>query len=147
MISTASIAKHPLHPMLIPLPVGLWIFSLICDIIMLATGDELWQAMAFYTMAGGIIGGLVAALPGLIDLVTMHQSPEKRIGIWHMSINLAVVVIYGIDFMWRRADPGHLGQFALSLVAVLLLAVSGWLGGEMVYVYGTAVDPACRHKI
>lgn len=147
MISTASIAKHPLHPMLIPLPIGLWVFSLACDIIMLATGEQIWQTMAIYTMAGGVIGALVAALPGFIDLVTMHQSIEKRIGIWHMSINLVIVAMYVINFMWRRADPGHLGQIALSLVAVLLLGVSGWLGGEMVYAYGTAVDPACRHKL
>lgn len=133
--------------MLIPLPIGLWIFSLICDVVVLTTGDELWRVMAQYTMAAGIIGALIAALPGFVDLFTLHESPEKKIGIWHMGTNLGIVIIYTIDFMWRQASPGQPGQFALSILAIILLTVSGWLGGEMVYVYGTAVDPACRHKL
>jgi uncharacterized membrane protein len=147
MVATASIAKHPLHPMLIPLPIGLWIFSLAADIIHLVTQDQIWWTIALYSMAGGIIGALIAALPGFVDLFTMHRSPEKKIGLWHMGINLLIVVIYVFDFLWRRSSPGSFGQMALSMVAILLLAVSGWLGGEMVYVHGTAVDPACRHKI
>ncbi|ACM19224.1 hypothetical protein Geob_0862 [Geotalea daltonii FRC-32] len=147
MIATANIAKHPLHPMLIPLAIGLWIFSLACDIIFFATGDVTWRTTSLYAIGGGVIGALIAALPGFVDLFTLHASPEKKLGIWHMAINLTIVIIYVIEFLWRRADPGNIGQFALSVMAVLLLAISGWLGGEMVYVYGTGVDPACRHKL
>ncbi|WP_243369951.1 DUF2231 domain-containing protein [Geotalea sp. SG265] len=147
MISTASVGKHPLHPMLIPLPMGLWIFSLACDIILFATGDDVWRTTSLYAMGGGVIGALIAALPGFVDLFTLHPSPEKRLGLWHMAINLTIVVIYVADFLWRRTGAGDVGPFILSVVAVLLLTVSGWLGGEMVYVYGTGVDPACRHKL
>lgn len=147
MISTANIAKHPLHPMLIPLAMGLWIFSLACDIIFFATGNETWWTTSLYAIGGGIIGALIAALPGFVDLFTLHASPEKKIGLWHMAINLTIVIIYVLDFLWRRASPEYVWQTAISAVAVLLLTVSGWLGGEMVYVYGTGVDPACRHKL
>ncbi len=64
MISKASVAKHTIHPMLVPLPIGLWIFSLVCDFIYKGVGDLLWHTMAYYSLAGGVIGGLLAALPG-----------------------------------------------------------------------------------
>jgi uncharacterized membrane protein len=140
MISTASVAKHPIHPMLVPLPIGLWIFSVVCDIVFRMQGDMIWNRMAFYTMAVGVIGALLAALPGFVDLFTMSNSPVKKIGIWHMSVNLTIVVLFALDFLWRRnADPAAMGPLVLSIVAILLLVVSGWLGGEMVYVHGVAV--------
>ena len=125
---------------MIPLPIGLWFFSLASDIIMRVTGDSAWSACAFYTMAAGIIGALLAALPGFVDLYTMKPSPVKRIGIWHMSINLLVVVIFIIDLLWRSDNMTSMGPFMLSILGVLLLIVSGWLGGEMVYAHGVAVD-------
>lgn len=148
MIATASIAKHPLHPMLIPLPIGMWIFSLASDVILLATAGTVWSTVAYYSMAGGVIGALVAALPGLVDLLTMNPSYVRRLGIWHMGINLLVVGLYVANLLWRRGgESGVAGPFILSLVAVLLLGISGWLGGELVYVHGVAVEPAGRQKL
>ena len=148
MIATASIAKHPLHPMLVALPIGMWFFSLVCDVAALATGDMAWSGMAYYAMAGGVISALLAALPGLVDLFTMNPSFVRRLGIWHMGINLLVVALYVVNLLWRRgSDPEAVGPFVLSLVAVLLLGVSGWLGGELVYVHGVAVEPVGRQKL
>jgi len=70
MRTPASIFKHPIHPMLIVFPIGLWIFSLACDLIRLAgaSGDA-WSTAAFFSMIGGLIGALCAAVPGFIDLL------------------------------------------------------------------------------
>ena len=76
MSTPASIAKHPLHPMLVVFPIGLWIFSLISDFAFLLTGHIAWNDVAFYTMTGGLIGALVAAAPGFID---MFPSPTRRL--------------------------------------------------------------------
>jgi uncharacterized membrane protein len=142
MMSTASVARHPIHPMLVPLPIGLWIFSFVCDIFALNTGGATWEIVASYTMGAGIVGALLAALPGFIDLFTLPFSRAKRIGILHMGINLSIVVLYIINFLWRgHAASAALGPLMLSLFAILLLAGSGWLGGEMVYVQGVAVEP------
>lgn len=66
MRTPASIAKHPIHPMLVTFPIGLWIFSLICDLIGLAVANHaIWHTVAFYTMVGGIIGALAARCPDL----------------------------------------------------------------------------------
>lgn len=142
MISKVSVAGHPVHPMLVPLPIGLWIFSLVCDFVFFAKGTAIWSTLALYTMVGGIIGALLAALPGLYDLYNMKHSEAKRIGLWHMSINLSLVTLYVLNFLWRRnAEGAPIGPFVLSFFAVLLLAVSGWLGGEMVYNRGVGVVP------
>jgi hypothetical protein len=66
MSTPASIAKHPLHPMLVVFPIGLWIFSLIADFIFLSGGDARWNDVAFYTIAGGLVGALVAAVAGTL---------------------------------------------------------------------------------
>lgn len=144
MRSIASFAGHPIHPMIIPLPIGLWIFSLACDIIAAVTGGPSWRSAALYSMGGGIIGALLAALPGFVDLFTLTPSPAKRIGIWHMGINLAIVILYVINFLLRRQAAPGVWPLVLSIVGVLLLTLSGWLGGEMVYVHGVSVEPVDR---
>lgn len=141
MSSPASVAKHPIHPMLVALPIGLLIFSLVSDVIYLSGwGAIIWKDVAFYTMAGGVAGALVAAIPGLIDLLNLSGRP-KTLGIWHMIINLIVVIMFAVN-LWLRLGPAPSAGLtvSLSVLGVVLLGVSGWLGGEMVYVHGVAVD-------
>jgi uncharacterized membrane protein len=142
MRTPANIAKHPIHPMLVPIPIGLWIFSLVCDLIHAGgSANPAWPTVALYTMGGGIVGALVAAIPGLIDLLSLPAEPRKT-AIIHMSINLTVVALYVINFWMRLSAPadGNVPLW-LSIIAIGLLVISGWLGGKMVYVYGIAVDP------
>ena len=143
MASPASVGKHPIHPMLIPFPIALWIFSLISDLIYgMGWGGIVWKETAFYTMAGGIVGALAAAIPGYLDYRTTTVPAIQKIGGWHMRINLFLVVLSSIN-LWLRtsSEPGAALPVILSVVGVAMLAVSGWLGGEMVYVHGAAVEP------
>lgn len=141
MRTPASIAKHPIHPMLVPAPIGLWVFSLICDLIyMFGWGGEAFKIVAFYCIVGGVVGALLAAVPGLVDLLSLPAGP-KRAAALHMSINLAIVGIYLINVGMRVANPEGLeAPVWLSVVAIALLGVSGWLGGKLVFEYGVAVD-------
>ena len=141
MRTPASIAKHPIHPMLVPIPIGLWVFSLVADLArLMGNTDPAWPTVAFYTIAGGIVGALLAALPGLIDLLSLPSGPRKT-ALAHMAINLTVVALYVVNFWMRWSDPTRLDvPFWLSLAAVGLLLVSGWLGGKMVYEHGIAVE-------
>ena len=141
MSSPASFKGHPLHPVIIPLPIGLWIFSLIGDLIFkFGYGGPVWNDVAFYSLAGGIVGALIAALPGLIDLVSLENPKTKSIAIWHMIINLLAVALYCVNF-WLRMHraPGNNLPIILSVAGVVLITISGWLGGELVYVRGVAV--------
>jgi len=142
MRTPASIAGHPLHAMLIVFPVGLLVFSLICDLISLASSDRAtWATVARYTMAGGFIGALVVAVPGLIDLRSIADAKVKKIAVMHMSLNLLAVVLYAINLWLRFHGSENTGTpLVLSIVSVLMLSVSGWLGAEMVHVHGVGVS-------
>jgi uncharacterized membrane protein len=141
MRTPASIAGHPIHPMLVTLPIGLFVFSFVCDLIyVFGSGNPTFAIVALYTMAGGIVGALAAAIFGFIDLMSLPPEPRKT-GLAHMTINLIVVVLYVINFWLRSGTPEAPGGYVwLSLIAIALLVVSGWLGGKMVYVYGVAVS-------
>lgn len=147
MRSKVNVEGHPIHPMLVTIPIGLWVFSLVCDLIFRSTHNLTWDTMAFYTMAGGVIGALLAALPGLFDLYHLPPSQAKRVGYWHMGINLALVTLYIINLLWRRSvEPLSLGPVFFSVLLVIGLLASGWLGGEIVYRYGVAVEPVDELK-
>jgi len=141
MSSTASFKGHPFHPILVPLPIGLWIFSLVSDLIYkFGFGGPIWNDVAFYTIGGGIVGALIAALPGFIELTDLQNPKTKSIAIWHMFINLLAVALYCVNF-WLRMHraPGDTLPIALSVGGIVLIIISGWLGGELVYVRGVAV--------
>jgi uncharacterized membrane protein len=142
MAARAKIRKHPVHPMIVPLPIGLWIFSFVSDVIYLISGNPLWDQIAFYTMAGGIAGALLAAIPGLIDLLSFKDPKLKQIGMFHMFLNVGAVILYSINLWLRYTGPaGEIFPFALSFFGIVAIGISGWLGGEMVYVYGVGVEP------
>lgn len=141
MASPASVAKHPLHPMLIVFPIGLWVFSLIADIVYRISGNGNWLFVAFYTMLSGLIGALVAAIPGFVDYLSLKNERIRTVATWHMVINLSLVFLYAIN-LWLRTSQGHdaLLPFVLSVLGNVLLVVSGWFGGELVYVHAVAVE-------
>jgi len=140
MKTPASIAGHPVHPMLVPMAIGLWIFSLVCDLIYAsATTSDTWRFVALYTLAGGIVGALLAAVPGFIDMLSL-PFPVKRTALIHMGINLTVVALYAVNLWLRLQEAAHSIVLWLSIIAIGLLVISGWLGGKMVYEYGVGVS-------
>ena len=159
MTTRVTIAKHPLHAMLVTLPIGMWVFSLACDIGFLATGDLRWETSAHFSLGGGIIGALLAAVPGFLDYLSLHAERERRVATFHLTLNLCIVVLQLLNF-WMRSQAASgvsRGAMALSIIAIAALIVSGWLGGELVHVLGvtqpgheshapsTAPDPLQRH--
>jgi uncharacterized membrane protein len=143
METRATVAEHPVHPMLIPFPIALWIFSLASDLIyFFGFGGPVWKDVALYTMTGGIIGGLAAAIPGYIDYRSLTDPVTVRIAQIHMVMNVGLVVLFTVNAVLRILNGNEaLLPVFLSLLGVAGLAVSGWLGGELVYVQGVAVQP------
>jgi uncharacterized membrane protein len=130
--------------MLVTIPIGLWVFSFICDVVVFfadaSAVELLWFMLAYYSMAAGVVAALLAAIPGLIDLVSLKSRSLRRLALTHMTINLVVVALYVLN-LWLRSQipPNLFVGMGLSLFAVGLLLVSGWLGGQMVHVHGVSV--------
>jgi len=148
MKDVARIGNHPIHPMLVSFPIGLWIFSLVTDILYRWSGNGTWALVAYYSMAGGIVGALLAAVPGFVDYLALKPSRVKDIALWHMFINVSAVILFSINLYLRTVTPDVTGPFILSIIGVLAILVSGWLGGQMVYVHGYGVDEKeiCGHE-
>jgi uncharacterized membrane protein len=144
MESKAKLLGHPIHQMLIVFPLGLLITALIFDVVRMVIGDVTFAAVAFWCIAAGIVGGLIAAVFGLIDWLNIPSGTRaKRIGMWHGIGNVVVVGLFAASWLLRRGDPALVPStlaFALALVAVGLGSVTGWLGGELVDRLGVGVD-------
>jgi uncharacterized membrane protein len=127
--------------MLVTIPIGLWLFSFICDLtFVLGSGVTLWFTLGFWTMIGGLVGALLAAIPGVIDMLSLDGAP-KKIALAHGAINLIVVVLYAVNLTMRINGSQVAGlPLALSGIAITLLLISGWLGGHMVYVHRVGVN-------
>ncbi len=148
MRSKFAIAGHPLHPALIALPVGLFIWTLVADIVFMASGkNHMWYDLAFWTGIAAMCSAIIAALPGFGDLFTMAWFTEARTNaLIHMTFNLATVALFFIAMLLSLTDgavtSGRItAVFILHLAGVGLLAFSGWLGGEMVYLHHLAMVP------
>ena len=144
--SLAGPYGHPFHPLLVTVPIGAWVASLVFDVIS-HTGDDpaVFAKGAWWLVAIGIVGALVAALFGLLDLFAIPTGTRAfATGLIHMGINLGVVALFAIGLALRHgrlddADGTLVGLVALTIVALVLLAVSGWLGGRLTYRYGVRV--------
>src|SRR5436305_15305354 len=143
MESKAKLLGHPIHPMLIVFPLGLLATAVAFDIIGLSTGDTSWFGISFWMIAAGIIGGLLAAVFGLIDWWAIPSGTRaKAIGLWHGLGNVVVVVLFAAGWVLRRPAPHEpaVVPLVLSLVGVGLALVTGWLGGEWVDRLRVGVD-------
>ena len=147
MASPASIGGHPIHPMIIPFPIALWVFSLVADVIYLWRGNPVWRNwIAFYALLAGIIAAVVAAVPGLIDWLSLKDKDVVKIANWHARLNVIALLVFAASFYLRTASGSNLlsGSYTipvmLSVLGVVLISISGWLGGEMVFKHGVAVS-------
>lgn len=135
---------HGVHPMLIVFPLGLLATAVIFDILYLVTERAGFQISAAYTIAAGVIGGLVAAVFGLMDWRAIPSGTRaKRVGAAHGLGNVVVVLLFGVSWLLRlSADNWEPSAAALilSFAGILLAGVTAWLGGELVERLGIGVS-------
>ena len=142
MPTPASIRRHPIHPILVGIPIGLWVFAVVADLVYLGCGGAAWKEVARYCIGGGIVGALLAAVPGLVDLTSISAGNVRKIALTHMTVNLIVVALFGLSLWLRTTDPLAGWPAAISGIGLLLLGFGGWLGGELVFVHGMGVEAA-----
>lgn len=139
---TAQIAKHPIHPMLIPVPIVCFIGALVTDIVYVCTAEMMWADFSSWLLLVGIIFGVLAAIAGLTDFIGNRLIRQQGPAWPHLIGNAVVLVLAFFNNMahtrdaWTSVMPTGL---ILSIVTVLILPVTGWLGWEMVYRRGAGV--------
>jgi uncharacterized membrane protein len=135
---------HPFHPILVTVPIGAWVSGLVFDV-----GSHIVPEPGFlargsvWLIAIGVVGALAAAMVGLLDLFAIPTGTKAfRTGLVHMSLNLLVTGAYVAGFFWRQAPadgPVPAGPLALSAISLVVLGISGFLGGKLAYHYGVRV--------
>jgi uncharacterized membrane protein len=148
MESRAKLFGHAIHPILIVYPLGLLSTAVIFDIIYLVTADTRWATVSFWMIAAGVVGGLLAAVFGLIDYLNIPNGTRaKRIGLLHGLTNFFVMVLFAVSLYLRSSlylsnglpeTPPTLA-LALSFIGVGAALLGGWLGGELVERLGVGV--------
>jgi uncharacterized membrane protein len=134
--STASIAGHPIHPMLITFPVAFFIATFVCDLVYWQTANAIWATAAIWLLGAGIVMAVLAAIAGLIDVVGDAQIRGLNDAWWHAGGNVVVVLIQLYNWYARYTEgtaavvPKGL---ILSLIVVCMLGFTGWKGWDMVY--------------
>lgn len=143
--STASIAGHPIHPLLVPLPIGFLVGALITDITYVMSTWWMWAYASSWLLGAGIATALLAALAGFTDFFGDRRIRALRRAWYHMIGNLTAVVLAIVNFIVHTRDGAAavipLGV-TLSAITVLLLLFNGWMGGELVFRHGVGVRDA-----
>jgi uncharacterized membrane protein len=148
MESRVKLFGHPIHPQLIVFPLGLLATAVIFDVLYLIARNPAFPTVSFYMIAAGIVGGLLAAIFGLIDWMALpNNTRAKSIGGWHGIGNVVIVVLFAISWLLRQ-DNANFAPDSLALIlsfaGVGLALITGWIGGELVYRLGVAVDPGAN---
>jgi len=129
--------------MLIVFPLGLLTVAAIFDVIYVCTDNGQWSNLSYWMIASGIIGGLIAAVFGIIDWVGIPEGTRaKYIGLIHGISNVIVVILFIISWLMRRSHQAVPGMTAMALgwIGILIALFGSWLGGELVYRLNVGVD-------
>ena len=147
MASKASIGGHPVHPILIPFPIALWSTSFATDVIYYFYRNDSLALISKYMLAAGCLGAVAAAVPGIVDWLSIKDGGVKRIANWHARLNVIALIVFAISLYLRTRMGAHWVNFHIripflvSLLGVILISISGWLGGELAYKHGVGVSP------
>ena len=137
---------HPFHPILVTVPIGAWVSSLVFDLASHGVSDPTFLTKgSVWLSALRELGALAAAMVGFLDLFAIPTATRAhRTALLHMGLNLTVTGLYVANFLWRRmtydeSSVVDFGPLLLSAVSLVLLAASGYLGGKLAYRYGVRV--------
>lgn len=143
MESRAKLLGHPAHQIVVAFPIGLLGTAALFDAVYVVHGGAAWATVAFYMIGAGVIGGLLAAVFGLIDYVAIPSGTRaKRVGAYHGLCSATVVALFAVS--WGLRSGGSLLPAPVALLfsfsGAALLGLAGWLGGELLNRMGVGID-------
>lgn len=143
--SKAAIGGHPLHPMLIHLPVAALVMLVPADLAYLWTDDPFWERAAVWLCGVGAVGGWVASVFGMIDIVFVQRIRQKVTAWCHAILAVMMLSLASLNWMLRLYGLEHSGLdvlwgLYLSLITAGLISLAAYLGGRLVYEHAVGVD-------
>jgi uncharacterized membrane protein len=130
----ATLAGHPVHPLLVTFPIGCFVAAVVADIIFLTGGSSFWGAMSMWLVGFGVVGALLAAFFGFVDYLSAPMTPQARIvANWHATLNLGVVIVFAVAFAVRYLDARSAWGHVAIAIGICLLFASGVLGGRLAH--------------
>ena len=138
--STAKIADHPIHPMLVSFPIVCFIMTLVLDILY-ARGDTGVAGATKWLLGVGLVMAALAAVAGITDFLGDERIRRLGDALKHMLANVTAVVLEVVNFALRLKNPDFIGSTGvyISLIVALILIYSGWKGGNLVFRHGVGV--------
>ena len=144
---------HPLHPILVHVPMAVWPSALLFDLLSrTGTGGNAMVRTSFFAIGFGLAVALLAVPTGIVDWWGIkREKPAWKIGLWHMLLNVVLLILFTINFTLRCGNYRTAGSVSdaslmLSIIGTLVLFVSAYLGGRMVYAYGINVARLSKGK-
>jgi uncharacterized membrane protein len=145
MKNKARLLGHPIHPMLVVFPLGLFTTAVVFDVLYLITQNGDFPLVSYYSMAAGLVAGLVAAVFGAVDWFGLpYNSRPWTIGLLHGLGNFLIIGLFTQSWLSRGDNHNFVPELmplVLSFAGMTLALVTGWMGGELVYRLGVGVDP------
>jgi uncharacterized membrane protein len=134
--STWQIGGHPTHPALVGFPIAFLYAALVTDLLYWRGGGSFWAEASFYLIAAGVAMGLLAAAAGFTDFVGDRRIRALRHAWQHMLGNVTAMLLAAFNLLlrWRDAADGIVPTgLVVSAAVALLLAFTGWRGGDLVF--------------
>ena len=148
MKTPLRIAGHPLHATLVRFPYALWLFSFLADAVYYFGGYNYdWARAAYCALMVGLVTGVIAAALGFVDALAIKDKKAGRLAAWHARMNVFAWLVFAGSFYFRTERGGQLVDksltipLLLSFLGSMMVAVSGWLGSEMIYRHRVGVAP------
>jgi uncharacterized membrane protein len=147
----ATVKGHPIHPMLVGLPIGFYTAGTVALVVLGATGEEFWQRAAMIALAAGAACGAVAAVFGMIDLFggVPPRTPARVTGVRHFGANALSLVLFASAavMLWgdrhghpTQAHHAWIAPLVLALIGFVLTAIAGGLGFKLVQTHHVAIS-------
>jgi uncharacterized membrane protein len=142
--STARVAGHPIHPMLVPFPIACFVLALVTDVVYWRTAEMQWANFSVWLLTAGLVFAALAVVAGLIDFFGDRRIRNLR-AVWIHAIGNAIALVLAIINAFIHSRDAYTSVvptgLVLSLLTVLILLVTGWNGWAMVYRHRVGVAP------
>lgn len=142
VISRMSIGGHPIHPMLIHFPLAFLLGLVAADLAYLYTDDSFWARVGLWLAGLGSLGGWLAGMAGLVDLLSVQGIRNLTIAWIHALMAVMTLALASFNWFLRFNTEGYFAPWGLyiSLLTAALITITSLLGGQMVYRHGVGVD-------